>query len=232
MPETLVVVASEREGSGLVEAHGLRRVEDFRLKAGSHEAGLGLYRGEFCSVLITGVLEHHMVAATALALQAIDVDHVVNFGACGTYGNRFGATSAPAIGDTVGVSLSYRFDVDDNGHWAPPRRLDVADASLPAVACVSGSRYSRDHDYETGFFPMDGNVEDMELYGLSVLMQTLDRPLYSVKYVVNEVGPSGREQFRANVVSVRASAERALEKCILALAATTTLRPMPDASTT
>ncbi len=217
MPRTLVVAASEREGLGLVDAYGLHRVNEFRLKAGDREQALGLYRGEFCDLLLSGVLEHHMVAATALALQHLTVDYVVNFGACGTYGDRFTKGMTPEIGDTVGVSVSCRFDVADNLHWAPPRPLPMPDNLLTPATCVTGSRYSTPSDYESEYFPAAGDVEDMELYGLCVLLESLGKPLYSIKFVTNEVGPAGREQFRANVVPVRDSAQAVLTELLHSL---------------
>lgn len=214
MSQPLVVVASEREGMGLVEAFSLQLSKGLQLKAGNHEAALGLYRGDTFDLLMSGVLEHHMVAATASALQTLVPTQIVNFGACGTYGNRFGSTSSPKIRDSVCISESLRFDVDDNLHWVPPRNLRIVDLGLPTAICVSGSRYSQNADYETAYFPRQGNVEDMELYGLAVLLETLRIPLYSIKYVTNEVGPHGRTQFRENVVAARESGQDALRNLL------------------
>ena len=214
MADTLIVIASEREGLGLVDEFGLQRAEDFEIQAGDHERGLGLYHGRSFDVLISGVLEHHMVAATALCLHRYKPKRVVNFGACGTYGNRFGVETAPKIESVVSVSTSYRFDVDDNLHWVPPRTLPVVNLSLATANCVTGSRYSRASDYESIHFPKDGQVEDMELYGLAVLMETFAVPLYSIKYVTNDVGPHGREQFREHVVSARRFGHEALENAL------------------
>ncbi len=214
LADTLIVVASEREGLGLVDEFGLKRAVDFKVQAGDHERGLGLYRGKTCDVLISGVLEHHMVAATALCLHRYEPRRVVNFGACGTYGNRFGLETAPKIESVVTISTSYRFDVDDNLHWIPPRTLPVVDLGLATANCVTGSRYSRVSDYDSIHFPKDGHVEDMELYGLAVLMETFSVPLHSIKYVTNDVGPSGREQFRKHVVPARRFGYEALENVL------------------
>lgn len=210
MPATLVVVASEREGLGLIEDLGLKQDRSFRVAAGSYEKKLGLYRGALCDLLITGVLEHHMVAATAFYLCQQSVNRVFNFGACGTYGTRFGTRVSPKIGDVVSVSMSQRFDVDDNLHWVPARTLEEVDTGLQSVVCATGSRYSRPSDYETDYFPKTAHVEDMELYALGVLCETFSVPLHSLKYVTNEVGPVGREQFRRNVLSARAAGYKAL----------------------
>lgn len=140
MSKPLVVVASEREGLGLVRAWGLSLSDEIQLSAGNHEAALGLYRGQSHDVLISGVLEHHMVAATAAAVYAVSPAFIVNFGACGTYGARFGAISAPRINDVVRVCVSSRFDVGDNLHWVPPRSLNLIEMDLPVAHCVSGSR--------------------------------------------------------------------------------------------
>lgn len=203
MPTTLVVVASEREGLGLIQAFDLHRDPSFKVAAGSHEQRLGLYRGLRCDLLISGVLEHHMVAATALYLRCYSADRIVNFGACGTYGTQFGAQNPPQVGDVVGVSTSLRFDVDDNQHWVPPRKIETCDIDLRHVICATGSRYSKLSDYEADGFPKEAQVEDMELYALAVLSEALEVPLYSIKYVTNKVGPSGKEQYRRNVVAAR-----------------------------
>lgn len=211
MSDCLIVVASEREGLGLVDELGLQRSENFKVQAGQHEAGLGLYRGNGCDLLISGVLEHHMVAATALCIHKLNPGSVVNFGACGTYGSRFGAKAAPKIEEVVCIATSLRFDVGDNLHWVPPRNLSVVDLGLPFANCVTGSRYSQPSDYESAYFPRTGHVEDMELYGLAVLMETFSIPLLSIKYVTNDVGPSGRDQFREHVLSARNSGHEALK---------------------
>lgn len=210
MPTMLVVVASEREGLGLIEDLGLKQDRSFRVAAGKHEQKLGLYRGVQCDLLITGVLEHHMVAATSLYLCQQRANRVVNFGAFGTYGTLFGERNAPRIGDVVSVSTSLRFDVDDNLHWVPARTLEEFDIGLESVVCATGSRYSRPSDYVTDCFPKTAHVEDMELYALAVLCETFGVPLHSIKYVTNEVGHDGREQFRKNVVSARDAGYRAL----------------------
>lgn len=111
------------------------------------------------------------------------------------------------------------FDVDDNVHWAQPIELRVPDVDLPVVSCVTGSRYSTAADRQSSHFPHEGQVEDMELYGLAVLLKTFNVPLLSVKYVVNTVGPSGREQLRQNIVPLRQRADAALMRV---------LRPMGD----
>jgi hypothetical protein len=79
----------------------------------------------------------------------------------------------------------YGGEVDDNVHWVPPIALPVPDVDLPSVVCVTGSRYSTENDRKSPYFPVEGQVEDMELYGLAVLLQTLGMPLMSVKFVVN-----------------------------------------------
>lgn len=135
---------------------------------------------------------------------------VINFGAAGSYGTEH----APAVGEVVLVDTVGRFDVDDNVHWVPPRRLatvDLAlDLGLPTVTCITGSRYSTPRDRASEHFP-DGHVEDMELYALAVLLETLGIPLLSLKYVTNLVDGGGREQFRDNVEANRDRAYRALE---------------------
>jgi hypothetical protein len=110
----------------------------------------------------------------------------------------------------VVIRQVHRFDVDDNVHWAPPLELQVPAVDLPSAVCVTGSRYSTPADRASPYFPKEGQVEDMELYGLTVLLQTLQIPLVSVKYVVNEVGPDGREQLRQNIIPLRQRAEEAL----------------------
>jgi nucleoside phosphorylase len=217
MPKPLIVVASEREGLGLVENGHFNKSNEFHVRAGTHEAGLGLYCGRDHDVLISGVMEHHMTAATALACSVEKPSYVVNFGACGTYGDRFGSKSAPAAGDVVMVSQCLRFDVGDNLHWVPPREIETAEIGLPTATCVTGSRYSRPSDYKSEFFPRAGHVEDMEIYGLAVLLETLEVPLYGIKFVTNEVGPMGREQFRRNVLQARAKGCIALDALMAAL---------------
>ena len=217
MAKPLIVVASEREGLGLVETGRFKKSDKFHLSAGTHEARLGMYCGDNHNVLISGVMEHHMSAATALACSMEKPSYVLNFGACGTYGDRFGATLAPAIGDVVIVSQSLKFDVDDNLHWVPARVLEVAHIGLPTAICVTGSRYSRPSDYRSDFFPKAGHIEDMELYGLAVLLEHLKVALYSIKYVTNVVGAAGREQFRRNVLQAREKGVVAIEKLMVAL---------------
>ena len=211
----LVVIASEKEGIGFVRRLGLRRDASVRLPGLSREQEAGLYHGTQLNLAITGVLEHNMVAATSLVLLRLghEVPFVVNFGAVGCYQQRH-AYSCPTVGDTVLVRKVCRFDVDDNVHWAPPLALSTPDDDLPAVVCVTGSRYSTEYDRTSPYLPVDGQVEDMELYGLAVLLQTLDIPLLSVKLVVNIVSTDGREQMRQNLSLVRQHAESVLLKVL------------------
>lgn len=206
----LVVVASGREGLGLVQRFRLRRDHHFHLPAYAQEAHAVFYRGDRFHLAITGVLEHHMSAATALVLLRLghQISSVVNMGAVGYYHDR--ATSADlAVGDVVIIHRVYRFDVDDNAHWARPIDLFLPDVNLPAVSCVTGSRYSTAMDRRSVYFPHEGQVEDMELYGLAVLLKTLGRRLLSVKYIVNAVS-AGREQARQHIVTLRHRLEEAL----------------------
>lgn len=209
-----VIVASEREGLGLVETWALKRDTDFALCAGDYERGLGLYRGDRRDLVISGVLEHHMVAACALAVRDLSPRVVVNFGASGTYGGRFNGTEGPRIGESVLVSNCFRFDVDDNTHWALPRRLEVLDLGVRQVNCITGSRYSRAEDYASPHFPRQCEIEDMELYAVAVLLETLALTLYSIKYITNQVGPEGRSQFRENVTAARSAGEKTLESLL------------------
>lgn len=208
----LILIASEREGLGLVETLALHPVEGFQLLAQLREPRAGLYVGERCSLLISGVFEHHMTAASIAALKHLDFSPsvVINFGAAGSYRGLEGHPEAPAIGEVVIVETSYRFDVGDNLHWAPPIALPVPDLGLRSVTCVTGSRYSTPQDRASPYFPADGDVEDMELYALAVLMKTLEIPLYSLKFVTNIVEAEGLEDFRQHVRSGRDRAEECL----------------------
>jgi nucleoside phosphorylase len=211
----LVVVACEREGMGLVQRSGLQREPHFHFPGGEREAQAGFYFGPRFHLAITGVLEHNMVAATALILLRLQrqISCVVNFGAVGCY--RQGADGGgPVVGDVVMIRRVCRFDVDDNVHWARPIELHVPNVNVPVVSCVTGSRYSTAADRQSSHFPHEGQVEDMELYGLAVLLQTFQIPLLSVKYVVNTVEPSGREQLRQNIVPFRQRAEAVLMKVL------------------
>jgi len=211
----LVVIASEKEGIGLVRRLGLRRDASIRLPGLSREQDAGLYRGKRLNLAITGVLEHNMVAATSLVLLRFghEVPFVVNFGAVGCY-QQCQVYGCPTVGDTVLVRKVCRFDVDNNVHWVPPLALSTPDDDLPAVVCVTGSRYSTAHDRTSPYFPVDGQVEDTELYGLAVLLQNLEIPLLSVKFVVNTVRTDGREQMRQNLSLIRQRAESVLLKVL------------------
>ncbi|MDH3600027.1 MAG: hypothetical protein OEU26_10365 [Candidatus Tectomicrobia bacterium] len=211
----LVVVACEREGMGLVQRLGLQRDVHFRFPGCEREEHAGFYRSAHFHLAITGVLEHNMSAATTLALLRLErqISCVVNFGTVGCYFER-ADSGCPTVGDVVVIRRVYRFDVDDNVHWARPIELHVPNVNLPAVSCVTGSRYSTASDRQSIYFPQEGQVEDMELYGLAVLLQTLRIPLLSVKYVVNTVEPSGREQARQNIVPFRPRAEVALQRVL------------------
>ena len=211
MKRPLVIVASEKEGLSLVQTWALDYDSGFALFAGDHERALGLYRGSKRDLVISGVLEHHMTAACARAVADLSPYAVVNFGACGSYDGRLNGSTGPQIGEAVVVADSYRFDVDDNAHWAPRRVLKIPDLDVRQVACVTGSRYSRAKDREAVYFPHCGEIEDMELYALAVLLETLEVPLYSIKYVTNQVGSEGRNEYRQNVVSAMANGERALQ---------------------
>jgi hypothetical protein len=59
----LIVVASEREGMGLVQRLALRREPLFCFPGRMREASAGFYTSHPFHLAITGVLEHHMAAA-------------------------------------------------------------------------------------------------------------------------------------------------------------------------
>ncbi len=205
----LIVIAAEREALGLVDRLGLRRDRGIRFPRHETESHTGFYRGHRLNLAITGVLEHHMSAATALVLSRLgdDISSVINFGAVGFYPEH---PHAPGLGDVVMVGRVHRFDVDDNLHWARPIELHTPDGGLRTVECVTGSRYSTPDDRRSAMFPAAGQVEDMELYGLAVLLRTFGVPLVSVKYVVNAVSSAGRNDSRKNITAFRREAENAI----------------------
>lgn len=213
----LVIVATEKEGLGFVNGFGLERDSNLRipLPGLKKEKNAGLYYGSQLNLAITGVLEHNMVAATSLILRHLkeSVSFVLNFGAVGYYPQQHEGVSL-TVGETVLVRQVYRFDVDDNLHWVPPVTLSTPAIDLQSVICVTGSRYSTEKDRESPYFPKSGQVEDMELYGLAVLLQSLKIPLISVKFVSNIVNADGREQMRQNLSSLRKRAEQTVIKVL------------------
>lgn len=217
----LIVIASQNEATGLIPRLALQRDPSFEFAGRDREPNIGFYRGNKCNLAITGVLEHHMVAATALVLSRLggEIPFVLNYGAVGCYRSTSKA-NGPAIGETVIVRKVCRFDVDDNLHWVPPIDLHVPPVDLRSVVCVTGSRYSNLNDYESPFFPADGQVEDMELYSLAVLLSAFRIPLTALKFVVNSLPSNGPGQAKQNHTLTRCSADNTFlvvfEKCIIA----------------
>ncbi len=214
-PVPLVVVASEKEAVGLVPQLGLQRDLSFDFPLRERESNIGFYRGTSCNLAITGVLEHNMVAQIALVLSRLTekVPFVLNFGTVGYYRQK-GKTQEMTLGDSVLVNTVRRFDIDDNLHWAPPINLYVPSIDLPSAVCITGSRYSTEADHESPFFPADGDVEDMELYALAVLLHTFQIPLIALKFIVNYVPTDGPAQAQRNLVASRSHAEKTLMKVL------------------
>jgi len=211
----LVVVASEKEGMGLVKRLGLRRDPEIRLPGLCREKNSGLYCGDKLNLAITGVYEHNMTAAVSLVLHHANRNplFVLNFGAAGLYAHHH-VNAGLTIGDMVHVQKVCRFDLDDNVHWAPSVDLRCSDACLPKAVCVTGSRYSTENDRRSPYFPKDGQIEDMELYGLAVLLQTHKIPLISIKVIANLVVSDGRQQMRNNLSAMISAAEERIISAI------------------
>lgn len=215
----LIVIASQKEAAGLIPRLALKRDPGFEFACRDREPKIGFYRGATCNLAITGVLEHHMVAATALVLARLggEIPFVLNYGAVGCY-RSLSDSDGPKIGETVFIHKVCRFDVDDNVHWVPAVNLAVPPTGLRSVVCVTGSRYSNAKDHKSLFFPSDGQVEDMELYSLAVLLSVFRTPLIALKFVVNFLPSDGPGEARQHHTATRCSADdaffEAFEKCM------------------
>ena len=93
----LVVIASEREAMGPVEQTGLRRDSRFRFPGRQREPNAGYYPGDSWNLSITGVLEHNMVAASALRKSC-----------CGCSKRKTESGEPLSNFDLIGTSVGFR----------------------------------------------------------------------------------------------------------------------------
>ena len=180
------------------------------------------YRFDNLTIGLTGPQAHSLASVgTKLMLDnarqgGSPFERIVNFGAVGAYP----WSPQTSISDAYFVSLSRRWDqtIPARGFEFYTDAIRLAVPSLPpgevAKTCLSGSRFSSDFDHQSREM-LDGDLEDLELYDMARIANTIEIPFYSIKFVTNTTTPDGASKFFENLAKARTQGTEKLESFLL-----------------
>lgn len=148
---------------------------------------------------VSGIGGPNMAALASLLLSRHPgIGSVANFGSAGAY-----AEAGIENGSVLCVSSVAKWDLhlpmDGYADQIGPENLDTSipqQAGYPCVPCNSGCSFSEESGRRRKGFPA-AQLEDMELYSLAVLCRAHGLPLWSMKFVSNQVGEDAASEFEA-----------------------------------
>ncbi len=204
---SLLLVAMQEEARPLLERLGDRvRLIDSRGYRSVHRCGTTV-------IAVSGIGGHNMSAAASSLLSCFpNVKSVANFGSAGAYpGAGLPGGSIRCVSRVCKWDLHLPLAEFDQHFTA----LEIATehclaAGLDAASCNSGCSFSTAEDRLRPGFPQ-AQLEDMELYSLAALCQAHELPLWSLKFVSNQVGETAVDEFNAGFHSNLETATDVLE---------------------
>ncbi len=153
---------------------------------------------------ISGVLEHNMVSLASKLIGDYNPTQILNFGSAGAK-----IDSDINLGFAYFVDKSKKWDQDipfDGFEWDQRDFNLIIPENEIGKGCLTGSRFSNDTDV----LPQ-GELEDMELYGLVSLAEQHNLPISSIKYVTNFTGSNAESEFLENLIAARSAGIEKLE---------------------
>ncbi|MEZ5338257.1 MAG: hypothetical protein R3F46_08305 [bacterium] len=186
----LLLVAMREEAQPLISGLGL-------VEIARPDPLRSLYRRGPLLLAVSGIGAHNMAAMAGLALREHPaIEAVANFGSAGAYAAaRLPAGRLRCVEQVAKWDLQLPLSGMEKHH--PPLRLSgglPAEQGIPACRCNSGCSFSTREARERPDFPA-AELEDMELYGLASFCSLLGLPLWSLKFVSNQVGDTALEEF-------------------------------------
>ena len=148
-----------------------------------------------------------MVSLASKLIAKYNPERIINFGSVGAK-----TDSDIMLSNAYFISKSNKWDQKipfEGFDWDQREfNLSVPENEINKI-CLTGSRFSNSSD----IMP-EGELEDMELYGLVSLAEQHNLPIHSIKYVTNFTGDNAESEFMENLITARAAGIKKLEKLI------------------